>query len=92
MEIFGFLFGLGCLVLIAWAIALVAGAVFGRKCRQLYQRYEQPSLQPTELEERPTPQPTITEPDATLAVPRRKVVPLSQPPASTRVYLPSSRH
>lgn len=31
MEIFGFLFGLGCLVVIAWAIASLGNLVFDRK-------------------------------------------------------------
>jgi hypothetical protein len=34
MEILGFLLGLGSLILVAWAIALVIDAVFGRKRRQ----------------------------------------------------------
>ncbi len=91
MGIFGFLFGLGCLVVIAWAIAILGGLVFGRKHRQPDQRHEQPSPMPTELEERKSPQPTITAP-STPAVPRRRVVALSLPPTSTRVRLRSSRN
>ena len=93
MEILGFLFGLGCLIVVAWAIALVAGAVFGRKHRQHRQQNRppgQPSPNPTELRERNSPQSTITVPPTSTA-PRRKVVALRQP-ASTRVRLPSSRH
>ncbi len=58
MEILVFLLGLGCLVLIAWAMALVTGAVFGRQRRQPDQRHGQPSLQPTHLEEDRISQPT----------------------------------
>ncbi len=46
MGIFGFLFGLGCLVVIAWAIALVTNAVLGRKRRQQNRPQQPPSLAP----------------------------------------------
>lgn len=89
MEIVSFLFGLGCLVLIAWVIALVIGAVSGRKRRQQNRHQEPPSLKPPEIQERNSP--SIIAVPPTLTVLRRKVVALRQP-ASTRVRLPSSRH
>jgi restriction system protein len=90
MGIFGFLFGLGCLVLIAWAIALLGGLIFSRQRRQPHQRQEQPSPQPTQFRERNSPQSTIAAPP-TRTVPRRRVVAIRQP-VSTRVHLKSSRH
>jgi hypothetical protein len=42
MEIFAFLIGLGCLVLIVWAIALFGSLVFGRQRRQQDQCLKQP--------------------------------------------------
>ena len=57
MEILGFLLGLGCLVVIVWAIALVTGVVFGR---QQNRPPEQPSPKPTEFRKHRTSQaPTI---------------------------------
>ena len=91
MEIFGFLFGLGCLVVIVWVIAFVGHAVFGCQRGQPHQRHEQPSPQTTKFRERNLPQPTIAAPP-TSTVPRRRVVTLRQPPISTRVRLKSSRH
>lgn len=52
IRIFGFLFGLGCLILVAWAIALVASTVSGRKRRQQNRLPQQPSLTPPEIQER----------------------------------------
>lgn len=54
MEILGFLFGLGCLVLIAWAmaapavlgIAILSGLVFGFKRQRQNRPPGQPSLAP----------------------------------------------
>ncbi len=71
MGILGFLFGLGCLVLIAWAIAsstdataiaLVIGAVFGRKRQQQNRPQQPPSLTPPETQERNSLQSIITAP------------------------------
>lgn len=85
MEILGFLFGFGCLVLIVWAIALLGGLVFGRKRRQQNRSQEPPSLAPPEIQERfGSPQSTIAA-SPTLAILRRRVVALGQPPVSTRV-------
>ncbi len=89
MEILGFLLGLGCLILVAWAIALFTNAVSGRKRRQQNRPQQPPSLTPPEIQERNSPSTVAVPP--TLTVPHRKVVALRQP-ASTRVRLPSSRH
>ncbi|KJH69772.1 hypothetical protein [Aliterella atlantica] len=91
MGIFGFLFGLGCLVVIAWAIALLGHAVFGRKHWQQNRPQQPPSLAPPEIQERfGSPQPPIAVPP-TPTVPRRRVVALRQL-VSTRVRLPSNWH
>jgi len=91
MGIFGFLFGLGCLVVIAWAITLLGHTVFGRKRRQPDQRHEQPLPQPTQFRGSfGLPQSTIAAPP-TLTVPHRRVVALRQP-GSTRVRLSNNRH
>ena len=55
MEILGFLFGLGCLVLVAWAIAILGGLVFGRKRRQQNRHQQPPSLTHPEIQERNSP-------------------------------------
>lgn len=60
MGIFGFLFELGCLVVIAWAIALLGDLLFGRKHRQQNRPQEPLSLAPPEIQERNSSQPTIT--------------------------------
>ncbi|PSB30611.1 restriction endonuclease [Chlorogloea sp. CCALA 695] len=91
MEILGFLLGLGCLILVAWAISILGGLVFGRKRRHQNRPQEPPSLTHPEIQERNSSQPTITAPPPPSAPPRR-VVTLRQPPVSTRVRLPSSRH
>ena len=93
MGIFGFLFGLGCLVLIAWAITTLSSLVFdlfGHKRRQQNRPLGQPSPKPTQFRERNSPQPTIAAPP-TLTTPHRQVVALRQPVLS-RVRLPSNRH
>ncbi len=96
MEILVFLLGLGCLVLIAWAIAsstdataiaLVTDAVSGRKLQQQNRHQEPSSLTPPEIQECNSSQPNITAPPTPTAPPRR-VVTLRQPPSSTRVQLP----
>lgn len=86
MEILGFLFGLGCLVLIAWAIALLGDLVFGRKPRQ--QNRQPPPHTHPEHQSRNSSQPTTVTPP----VPPRRVIALREPLVSTRVRLPSSRH
>jgi len=90
MEILVFLLGLGCLILVAWAIALVTNAVFGRKRRQQNRHQEPPSLTPPEIQERNSSQPTITASHAP-SVPPRRVVTFRQP-ISTRVRQTSNRH
>lgn len=86
MEILVFLMGLGCLVLIIWAIALLAGAVFGRKRQQ--QNRQPPSPKPTKHLTRNPSQLTTAVPP----VPPHRVVVLRQPPASSRIRLKSDRH
>ncbi len=73
MEILGFLFGLGCLVLIAWAIAIFGGLVFSRKRRNKTDLNSSHRLRPPKIQERNSSQPTITASPAP-AVLRRKVV------------------
>ena len=90
MEILVFLLGLGCLVLIAWAIALVTDAVSGRKRQQQNRPQQPPSLTPPEIQERNSSQPTIIATPPTSTPPRR-VVALRQP-TSTRVRQTSNRH
>ena len=90
MEILGFLFGLGCLILVAWAISILGGLVFGRKHRQQNRPQEPPSLTPPEIQERNSSQSTITALPPPSAPPRR-VVTLRQP-TSTRVRQTSNRH
>ncbi len=79
MAIFGFLFGLGCLIVIAWAITLLSHAVFGRQRGQSDQRHEQPSAQPTQFRERSSSQPTIAAPPTPTVSRRRVVAPQEQP-------------
>lgn len=86
MGILGFLFGIGCLVVIVWAIALLGALVFGRKRQQ--QNRHPPSPKPAEQQSRQRSQPTTV---STPVLPRR-VVARRQPPVSTKVRLPSSRH
>jgi restriction system protein len=90
MKIVGFLLELGCLILVAWAIALVTDAVSGRKRRQQNRHQKPLSLTPPEIQERNSLQPTITAPPPPSAPPR-KVVALRQP-TSTRVRQTSNRH
>ncbi len=90
MGIFGFLLGLGCLILVAWAIALFGSLVFGRKRRQQNRPQELPSLKPPEIQERNLSQPTITAPLPPSAPPRRVVT--FRQLTSTRVHQTSNRH
>ncbi len=69
----------------------MTGTFFGRKRCQQNRHQEPPSLKPPKIQERNSSQPTITAPPPPSAPPLR-VVALRQPPASTRVRLPSSRH
>ncbi len=87
MEIFGFLFGLGCLVAITWAFALLSHAVFGRKPGQR-RRLPKQLLSPPEVREPETSAPSLP----VLPVSPRKVIVSKHPPVSTRVRLKSSRH
>lgn len=92
MGILGFLFGLGCLVVVVWAIAFVGQAIFGRKHRQRRRPQQPLSLAPPEIQERfGSPHPPIAAPPAP-TVPHRRVVARRQPPVSSRVRLKSSRH
>lgn len=92
MEMLGFLFGLSCLVAIAWAIALLGHAVSGRKPQQ--QNRQQSPPKPAERwsqSEPPQASRNSSQPALTPVLPG-KVVALRQPPVSNRVRLPSSRH
>lgn len=87
MEMFGFLIGLGCLVLIVWAIALFSSLVFGRKRRrQNQQQGRSPSVPPES-----TPKISLKLPPVATVQPR-KVIALKRPPISTRVRSPSLKH
>ncbi|PSB27620.1 restriction endonuclease [Chlorogloea sp. CCALA 695] len=88
MEILAFLLGLGCLVLIVWAIALFGSLVFGRKRRARSRPHGQPPSPPPEL------RPPFSSQRSLLVtpVPGSKVIALKQAPASTRVCLPSKKH
>ena len=88
MEILAFLIGLGCLVLIVWAIALFGSLVFGRKRRARSRPHGQPPSPPPEL------RPPFSSQRSLLVtpVPGSKVIALKQAPASTRVCLPSKKH
>ncbi len=88
MEIFGFLLGLGCLVLVTWAIALLGNIVFGRKHRRRTRSHEQPPTNILEFREQETPAPNLP----VKPVSPRRVIVTEQPLAETRVRLPSSRH
>lgn len=86
MEILGFLFGLVCLVVIVWAIALFSSLVFGRK-RQGRNRPQGRSLSvPPEIkQQRPSEPPPV-------AVRPQKAIALKRTPVSTKVRLPSLKH
>ncbi len=88
MEIFGFLLGLGCLVLVTWVIALLGNAIFGRKRRRRMRSHEQPPTNILEFRERETPAPNLP----VQPVSPRRVIATEQSLAETRVRLPSSRH
>ncbi len=87
MEIFGFLLGLGCLVLFVWAIALFGKLVADRK----YRRPNRPQ------ERSPSAPPKSNQQIASselhpVAVQPRKVIALKTSPVSARVRLPSDKH
>ena len=85
MEIFVFLLGLGCLVLIVWVIALFSKLIADRKYRrQNRPQGRSPSL-PPEFEQQIASEPPV-------AVQPRKLVALKLPPVSARVRLPSTKH
>jgi restriction system protein len=86
MEILGFLLGLGCLVLIVWAIALFGSLVFGRKRRRQNRPHEQPPSPPQKSKQK------IASEAPPLAVRPRQVVALKQPPVSSRVRLQCKKH
>ncbi len=88
MEIFGFLLGLGCLVLVTWVIALLGNAIFGRKRRRRMRSHEQPPTNILEFRERETSAPNLP----VQPVSPRRVIATEQSLAETRVRLPSSRH
>lgn len=86
MEIIGFLLGLGCLVVITWAIALLGNIVFGRKHRRRTRSHEQPPKS-VEVLERETSKPNSLIP----LVPPREVAP-RQSSVPARVQIPNTRH
>ena len=86
MGIFGFLLGLGCLVLFVWAIALFGKLVADRK----YQRPNRlqgrsPSAPPKSNQQIASKLPPVT-------VQPHKVIALKTSPVSARVRLPSNKH
>jgi restriction system protein len=86
MEIFAFLIGLGCLVLIIWAIALLNKLVADRK----YRRPNRP--QGRLLSAPPKSNQQIAFKLPPVAVQPRKVIALKRSPVSARVRLPSNKH
>ena len=87
MEMFIFLLGLGCLVLIIWAIALFGKLVADRKYRrQNRPQRRSPSAPPESRQKIASKAPPLA------AVQPSQVVALVQPPASNRVRLPSNKH
>jgi len=86
MEILAFLIGLGCLVLIVWAIAFIGSLVSGWKYRRRRRPQERAFSEPPEIrQQRPSEPPPV-------AVRPQKALALKQPPAPTRVRLPSLKH
>lgn len=95
MEIFAFLIGLGCLVLLVLAmppavrtatIALFNKLVADRKYRRQNRLQRRSPSPPPESKQQ------ITSEFPPVAVQTRKVVALKQPPDSARVRLPSNKH
>ncbi len=87
MEIIVFLLGLGCMVLVTWAIALLGNIVFGRKRRRRMRSHEQ-SPKNVEVLERETSTSNLP---VQIVAPREIVAP-RQPLVSTRLRLPNTRH
>ncbi|PSB30102.1 restriction endonuclease [Chlorogloea sp. CCALA 695] len=87
MEIFVFLIGLGCLVLIVWAIALFGKLVADRKYRRQNRPQRRSSSPPPESKQK-----IASEAPPLAAVQPSQVVALVQPPVSSRVRLPSNKH
>jgi hypothetical protein len=85
MEIFAFLIGFGCLVLIIWAIALFGSLISGWK-------YQRSRPQGRSLAAPPEIKLQKVSQSPPVAVQSRKVVALKQSPVSTRVRLPSNKH
>lgn len=86
MGIFVFLLGLGCLVLIMWAIALFGSLISGWKYRRQRRSFKRSPSPPPKSEQQ-----IASEPHP-VAVQTRKVVALKQPPVSSGVRLPSNKH
>ena len=96
MEILAFLTGLGCLLLFLWAMpAAVRGATIALLSKlvadQKYRRQNRPqgrslSAPPESRQQIPTSEPPVA------VIPIRQVVALKQPPASSKVRIPSKKH
>lgn len=86
MEIFIFLIGLGCLVLIIWAIALLSKLVADQKRRRKNRPQGRSPSAPPESKQ------LIASKLPPVAGQPRKVVALKQLPVSKRVRLPSKKH
>lgn len=87
MEIFAFLVGLGCLVLIIWVIALLSKLVADRKYRRPNRPQGRSPFAPPESTQRISPKLPPVAP-----VQPRQPVALKSPPVSARVRLPSTKH
>ncbi len=87
MEILVFLLGLGCLVVIAWAIALFGKLVADRK----YRRPNRPQERSPSAPPKSNQQIAASELHTVAAQPR-KVIALKTSPVSARVRLPSNKH
>ena len=95
MEILAFLLGLGCLVLIIWAmaapavlgIALFSKLIADRKYRRQNKPQRRSPSPPPESKQK-----IASEAPPLAAVQLSQVVALVQPPASSRVRLPSNKH
>jgi restriction system protein len=90
MEILAFLIGLGCLVLIIWAIALLNKLIADRKYRRRSRPHEQPPSPPQKSKQ----QIAASDPPPVAAIPTRQMVTvaLKQPPVSSRVRLQCKKH
>lgn len=88
MEILGFLLGLGCLVVIVWAIALFGSLISGWKCRRQSRSQERSPSTPSEFKRRTA----ASESPPVAPVQPRNVIALKRSPVSARVRLPSNKH